>query len=247
MVDLHEDYKGSIDVEFRGLPSINLVSIIIEKGANWFERIAEATRRRYFTLEKDWNISVDRVDYQPELNGTILVPKSVDGKPLIFDGASVPMPWLVSFLTIGALRPLGVMLTASIVHDFAFKHGYLLVESDSGGTPKKVEIERHNVDRLFRDIIGTVNQVATIGWIAWFFVRAGWILGVKYNGKRFGGNPPLSVGLISLAVLSFLGFYLFDGWSFQESKFNHLVSFSVLLYLMFYVATLFTLQMRGNR
>jgi hypothetical protein len=239
MSDKPETYnEGKIYVEFSGIPSISLVSIIIKKGANSIQRIAEATRRRFFTLDKDWKIKLDRVDYMPELNGTITVPKIVNGNVVVFDGASVPLPWLVSFLSIGILRPLGVMLTASIVHDFAFKFGYLLVAREEDIAPKKVKIERHNVDRLFRDIIGTVNQVSAIGWLAWFFVRLGWLFGVKYNGKYFSGKPPIWVIIISAVCSVFLGIYLIDNWQFQENNFEFLVTCLIMLYLIFYIATI---------
>ncbi len=235
-----ETYNGTIQVRFSCLPSLKLVSVIVKEKASWFRHLAEATRRRFFTLDKDWHIELDNVDYKSELNGIITVPAEIEGEPVVFDGASVPLPWLVSFLSIGILRPLGVMLTASIVHDFAFKFGYLLVSSEKGVAPIKIPVERHDIDRLFRDIIGTVNQVVGVGWIAWFFVRLGW-LGVKYNGQFFGGNRPNCVLAITTIGLSFLGVYLFEDWQFQRENFDSLVIFSVSSYFIFYIATLIML------
>lgn len=162
--DKPEIYKGAIAVEFTGLPSINLVSVRLKKDSKWYQRIAEATRRRYFTLEKDWQITLDEIKYKADLNGIITIPRSVKETTVVFDGASVPMPWLVSVLNLGILRPMGVMLTASILHDFAYKYGYLLVTKKGGTTSQKVEVERHVIDRLFRDVIATVNQINFRGW-----------------------------------------------------------------------------------
>jgi len=45
------------------------------------------------------------------------------------------------------------MLIGSTIHDFAFKHGYLLVSSNQ--PPEKIPIERHIADALLRDLIAT--------------------------------------------------------------------------------------------
>lgn len=247
MSNKKETYNGAIWVRFNCLPAINLVSVIVKKKANWFQRIAEATRRRFFTLDKDWHIELGRIGYKPELNGTVTIPRIVEGKPVVFDGASVPLPWLVSFLSLGILRPLGVMLIASILHDFAFKFGYLLVSSEEGLPPKKVYVERDDMDHLFRDIIGTVNQVAGVGWVAWFFVRLGWLFGVKYNGKFFGGKSPTCVIMVAMTSLFFLSGYLLEGFQFQQQRLEFLVTFLVLFYLLFYVATVLVLKVRKAR
>jgi len=239
-----EIYNGSIWARF-SFPSINLMPII-KKNSNWLQRIAQATRRRFFTLEKDWHIELNRITYKPELNGIIIIPTRMEGKTIIFDGASVPLPWLVSFLSVGILRPLGVMLTASIVHDFAFKFGYLLIASEEGAEPKKVPVERHDIDHLFRDIICTVNQVAGVSWIAWFFVRLGWLLRVKYNGKVRGGDCPFGVIAFFVSSLSLLAWCLFSGFQFHQQRFDFLVMFFVLSYLLFYIATLFGIEKKKS-
>lgn len=214
-----ERYDGPISVKFTGLPSVNLISVILKADSKWYQKVAEASRRRFFTLVRDWKIEVDRVDYAKNINGTVVVPKSVDGKEIVFDGASVPMPWLVSFLSIGILRPLGIMLTASIVHDFAYKFGYLLVSKNGEEVPSKIPVQRHDVDRLFRDIISTVNGIGVFGWIAWYFVRIGWLIGVKYNNQYFGGKKPVGTGIFSVFLVFVLwwlmAIYYNDGHGFE--------------------------------
>lgn len=245
--ETEETYNGAIWVKFDGLPCISLVSVILKEKLGWFQRVAEATRRRLFTLEEDWQIQLGRITYKPELNGTITIPHTVGGEKVVFDGASVPLPWLVSFLSIGILRPLGVMLIASILHDFAFKFGYLLVSTQEGDVPKKVMVERQDIDHLFRDIIATVNQVAGVGWVAWFFVRLGWLFCVKYNGQYFGGKAPVGVITIASVVVFFLVGYLFEGFQFQQARLEFLVTFLVLLYLLFYAAIVLVLKIKKIR
>lgn len=182
-----ERYEGTINVEFADIPPVRLKTIIPRPDLNWLERLALATKRRFFNLRHDWLLKVENVAYDERLNGTIKVPAlDANGKEIPFDGASVPLPWLVSLLTIGILRPLGVMLTASVVHDYAYKYGHLQKED---GTV--VEIKRHIADQLFKDIIATVNKLPGVGYIAWLFVRLGWLF-VKYNGKPRGGEPPFA-------------------------------------------------------
>jgi hypothetical protein len=80
------------------------------------------------------------------LAGEIIIPQKVEGHLFELDGASIPLPWLVSLLTIGILRPLGVLLIASIVHDFAFRHGDRWVRKRNG------EVEKVSMTRDVPDV-----------------------------------------------------------------------------------------------
>ena len=196
-----ESYNGAIDVEFEGMPSIRLESFKPLNEVGMLERLAIATRRRRFSLVKDWTIELGEIDYSDELNGDVEIPsKDSNKKTIVFDGASIPMPWLVSLLSVGVLRPLGVILVGSIVHDYAYKFGSLRVSKD-GEEFKDIQLPRHKADKLFRDIVGTINRLPFVGYVAWYFVRIGW-LWVKYDGKHFGGKAPIAeyVLLISLLV-----------------------------------------------
>lgn len=194
-----EEYKGSISVKFEDIPPVRLQTIVADPELNLLERLALSTKRRLFTLHNDWVLDVDNVSYEPGLNGKIKIPAiDASGNEIVFDGASIPLPWLVSLLTIGILRPLGVMLIASIVHDYTYKFGHLQKED---GTV--VEIERHIADRLFKDIIATVNKLPAVAYIAWFFVRIGW-LKVKYNNMPRGGKAPFDEYFLLLALLLLL-------------------------------------------
>ena len=199
-----ENYEGAIDIEFEGMPSIRLESFkpIDETGV--LERLAIATRRRRFSLFRDWKIELADIDYSDELNGVVEVPtKNSNQNTIVFDGASIPLPWLVSLLTVGVLRPLGVILVGSIVHDYAYKFGSLRVSKD-GAEFRDIQLSRHRADMLFRDIVGTVNRLPFVGYVAWYFVRIGW-LWVKYDGEHFGGKAP--IGEYALLFLLLAGLW----------------------------------------
>lgn len=233
-----EHYEKTISVEFEAFPPVKLLTVSMKDDATPLQRLAEATRRRFFTLRDAWEVTLDKIDYEPKLNGVVTIPREVDGKEVVFDGASVPFPWLISFLTIGILRPLGVVLTASIVHDFAFKYGYLRVKKGPD-TFEKVTIQRHNADRLFRDIISTVNGLSNVGLVAWFFVRLGWFT-VKYDGKRWGGTPPFVQTFLFLFILITFGslFLLFP---------KATVLSLVVLYMAFYLLTIYIIHYDSGR
>jgi hypothetical protein len=222
----NEAYKGSIAVAFDDIPPVRLQSILAKKGLTLLGRIALAIKPREFTLRDDWFVDFDAISYAPSLNGTIKIPThDRDGKEIVFDGASVPLPWLVSLLTSGVLRPLGVMLTASLVHDYAYKYGHL---QKHDGTP--IEIERHVADRLFRDIIRTVSELPFVAFVAWFAVRLGWPV-VKYNKKPRGGKAPVVEYFSLFAVLALL--------ISTAADFNlpALVSVLVAIYVILYLVT----------
>lgn len=223
-----ELYEGSIKIKFDDIPPVRLKTIIPKQNSSWLERLALATKRRFFTLDKDWFINLEKITSEPRLNGTIKIPDlDESGKKIIFDGASIPLPWLISLLTVGILRPLGVMLISSIVHDYAYKYGHLLKED---GT--EIKIDRDVADRLLRDIIGTTNQLPVVGYIGWFFVRLGWIK-VKYNNKPRGGKAPvIEYSLFVLVVLLFIGLGI-------KFSFSLILFFFVILYLAFYCISIY--------
>lgn len=226
-----ENYDGTIDVEFEGMPSIRLESFKTIDDAGMLERLAIATRRRRFSLFEDWTIELGDIDYCDELNGVVEIPaRDSNKKSIIFDGASIPMPWLVSLLTVGILRPLGVMLMGSIVHDYAYQFGTLRI-SKGHEDFKEVTISRHRADRLFRDIVGTVNRLPFVGYVAWFFVRIGWAW-VKYDGKRFGGKAPIVEYVVLLMILAVL-WWLYSMMGLGLS----IIAFSSV-YVVLYLASL---------
>ena len=227
---MREEYKGSINVGFNGMPSIALETLIAPSNASALQRFSFATKRRRFTLQEDWEIDLSNIDYVEGLNGTVVVPKNdSNAKPNVFDGATVPVPWLVSLLTIGVLRPLGVMLIGSILHDYAYGNGVLPVRRD--GEIKEIPLKRHHADKLFRDIIGTVNSLPFIGYVAWLAVRIGWLV-VPYNGTFRTGRKPYSEYIFLAAVILLLSFIAF------KLGFDWLLYIFLGGYLVFYLISL---------
>lgn len=218
------------------LPRIIFKAISTKPDARWLLQFSTATKRRYFYLTEDWSVELDSQRY-PELSGSIVIPEKTDGERFEFDGASIPVPWLVSLLTIGVLRPLGVLLIASIVHDYAFRYGYLVVRrSAEQDQEEKVPVDRHRADDLFRDLITVVNGNRTVGRMAWYFVRLGYWIGVPYNGQKRTGSPPYAVGLSFVLSIVLLGILI---WHYTL----YVIAFSALaLYLALYVLTLHRLK-----
>lgn len=203
-------YYGVIDVEFDILPTL-IPQVLTTKASNPLERYNEAAQRREFQLVKDWSIKIDNAKYAEDLNGEIIIPQKYNDIETLVDGASVPLPWLVSLASLGILCPLGVMLTGSVVHDFAYEHGGLLYKKPDGTTEFR-EVRRDIVDDLFRDIIATINQLPLTSKVAWLVVRLGYF-GVKYNQKSQGGEfPTVAVGAAAVilvvlwGILSIFGF-----------------------------------------
>lgn len=237
---MKETHNGSIDVAFDGMPSIRLETYQAPAGAGFLQRLALATRRRRFSLRENWHITLDDVDFFRDLNGVVEVPaKHSDKQSIIFDGASIPFPWLISLLTVGILRPLGVMLVGSILHDYAYQYGSLRV-SRSGGAYEQVPLTRDRADRLFRDVVGTVNELPMVGYIAWFAVRIGW-LWVRYNGKRFGGKPPIAEYALLLVILGVLS------WLLMSLGLVKLLALATAGYFIFYFASLIAIRRMGLR
>jgi len=69
-----ERYDGAIDVEFEGMPSIRLESFKPLNEVGMLECLALATRRRRFSLVKNWTIELGEIDYSDELNGSVEIP-----------------------------------------------------------------------------------------------------------------------------------------------------------------------------
>ena len=77
------------------------------------------------------------------------------------------------------LSPVGLLLIPAIIHDFAYKHGYLLL---SDGSKYKEGAPQKYWDDLFKEISHYVNGFQAPGTIAWAAVR---IFGYRaWNGYR---------------------------------------------------------------
>jgi hypothetical protein len=215
-------YEATIRVDFEAWPHLIPQKLDTEPEIDGpLKAIRGASSRRFFTLADDWKVEIGPADgkedrYEEKLYGTVIIPTSykepLSNTPIEtrLDGASVPYPWIISFLSFGVLRPLGVMLLASIVHDFAFAHGGLLYKTEEDQNPRFEPIAREVADKLFYDIIVTVNNMEYTASLAWLAVRLGW-LWIPYADKslewkkppRKGKCPVIAFVTLSVALLLF--------------------------------------------
>ncbi|MEL6110609.1 MAG: DUF1353 domain-containing protein [Planctomycetota bacterium] len=237
-----ENYSGNIDVSIPNVPTIRLISIEFRENAGWLERLASATQKRKFALAEPWKVGLNRIEAPVELNGVVTIPVRYREELLKYDGASVPIPWLISFLSIGALRPLGVLLIPSIVHDFAFRFGELLVAPDYEQTPQVLKIERHEADLLFYNMIRSLNGDVLTASLAWVAVRLGWPV-VPYNGKRGGGEWPTLVYVCTVIGLLFGGALLYG--SVVTFGWRCTIGPIIGVYILLWLGTLFAPRVVG--
>ena len=202
-----EVYRKSIFLKFEKLPPIELKTVSPGNQTGWLNRLALASKRRLFSLRHDWEFELGSIEYEQNMNAKVIIPNSLNGQKIYFDGASIPLPWLVSLLTFGVLRPLGVMLIGSVVHDFAYKTGFLMINKD--GKTEQIPIQRHIADRLLRDIISTVNNMPVVAFFGWLFVRFGWLF-VRFNQQRFGGKVPYWEIPLAAGILILTGYLLIN-------------------------------------
>ena len=107
-----------------------------------------------FTYTRQWIVMKD---YQIVLPGypTILIPKG-----FIFDGASIPKMFR------GLLSPVGILLVAAIVHDYAYQYHYVMVCN------KKEYVSKAEADSLFLEIADYTNGLPWLNRIAYLAVKS---------------------------------------------------------------------------
>ncbi len=192
-------YTGEITIRVDELPALQ-PQVIPTRSDNRWQRFIAAGRRRSFTLARGFEMEVSGNAVPGNLSGTLVIPVKAKGVINVFDGASIPLPWVVSYASFGVLRPLGILLAASVVHDFAFQYGYLPVRRD--GRTRDVPVERHDADELFRLITATLNRSRFFSRLAWHAVRLGWWF-LPYAGQKRSGEVPLkSTVMAGVAVLA---------------------------------------------
>ncbi len=201
-----EQYEKPLQVAFK-MPAVQLVSMKsnTEKldaiGSRLTRSIVSwilSTRRRKFVLQNDFEIIVGGFS-MPELNGTLVIPAHRQHERIEFDGASIPMPWLVAALSFDVLRPLGALLIPSIVHDYLFYFGEVQVK----GSAEPVKIDRETADELFLRLFQSVSGMRWWPWVAWVAVRAGAPI-IPYHGDKGGWNK--QTVMVSITVLLLFAF-----------------------------------------
>lgn len=223
-------FRKHIDIEY-ALPEIILANMNLQNFSSEIDRVALCTSQRNFALAVNWDIFVDLIEYNPNLNGTIIIPTEVDDETVIFSGANIPAPWIFSTISMGILQPMGPLLTASIIHEFLYKYGFVLVQ-ESEEELKEVAVSRNHADRLFKDVVTCSTGSKFIGYLAYFAATTGWIFGKKYNGSRFNGTPPV-LNIIVLAAIIYIIFF-----AIANEGFGPLAAMVLFIYLTFYIASI---------
>lgn len=138
-----------------------------------------------------WIFSIRKWEVQQEWRHTLPAPYNeevVIPENYVFNGASIPRPfWIL-------LSPVGLLLIPSLVHDYAYSHGKLIILTKDG---KKVDYKagagRLFWDALFRRVALEVNGFAFINNIAWLgLVLFGWIAWLSNAKNRRQATGPQS-------------------------------------------------------
>lgn len=134
--------------------------------------------RWLFSIRK-WRLLEDWTFQLPHGGPEIVIPKD-----FVFNGASTPRPlWIL-------LTPTGLLLIPSLVHDFAYRYGYLWALNQHGKAYKYGEDkDRSDWDKVLGEVGKDVNGMAWITWCVQFALFiGGW---VAWNRHRKKPCPPL--------------------------------------------------------
>jgi hypothetical protein len=161
----------AFSVTFTKLPALQ-PQLIKTENKGIFSKILAMGMPREYELYEMWHVTINNFETEEGKIEDLDIYLPSETK---IDGASIPIPWVIAFLSLGLLRPMGILFTASIVHDYTYKYGLLPLSS---GRVKY--IKRHNADKLFKDMIYTINNTPVTAFIAWWGVRLGY-LGCKHS------------------------------------------------------------------
>ena len=104
----------------------------------------------------------------------------------IFDGASIPKPlWIL-------LSPVGLLLIAGLIHDAAYRYGYLWAVDEATGTVERYihrEGTRIDYDDLFLNINLEVNGMVLVDHLAAFMLAI--FSGIAWKENRMRNAPEI--------------------------------------------------------
>lgn len=236
--NLQLSYHKGISIEF-STPKIELTQLMLHSIKSEVDRIALNTACRRFTLRENWSMTIGEFKANEELNGEIIIPQKVDNKLVIFSGINHVGDWFFNIFTIGLLHPMGNLLAASIIHEFLYNYGFILIKD--GETMKQVEVSRDDADKLYRDIVKAKTGSSFVSLIALFPVRLSWLFGKQYNGGSFNGTPPILAVSILLAIL----FIVLSSVYFH--LFGPLFALICFAYISFYAASVILFSKYKNK
>jgi len=143
------------------MPVLKLVRIPT-KGVPWYKRALGIFKRREWELAGKWYF---RFPPTAGVAGTLILPEGFR-----FDAASVPR----LFWWIPGFSPVGVLMIPALIHDYAYRRGYLPVRLYRGDIISfGWGYKRTFWDNLFLKMSLYVNGVVLIDYIAWLGIRLG--------------------------------------------------------------------------
>ena len=158
---LDKDYEPPICFECKKMPLVRPVPIKTKGLPYWKAMWVWLSASRQWRLEDNWYFSINGQGY--------VIPMG-----FYFDGINFPPPINTWFL------PTGIMLTGSIVHDYAYKHHYLL---KANHTHDKI-LTRKECDVLFRHINTCVNGMRMLNYAGYLLIRLWGLMSWKSGTKR---------------------------------------------------------------
>jgi hypothetical protein len=111
-----------------------------------------------FSYTPEWKVVMNFWIILPDYQA-ILIPAG-----FVFDGASIPKIFR------GLLSPVGVLLVAAMVHDYAYQHHYIMF-GEHGPPIKKKYMSKAEADSLFLEIADYTNGLPWLNRIAYLAVR----------------------------------------------------------------------------
>ena len=136
------------------------------KNKKWWQRA-----RLHKSYVRNWEVYKQ---WKFKRFGTIFViPKS-----FIFDGASIPKYLWSSFGS-----PTGVLFVPGLIHDFAYRYGYIWVKYSDGEYGKYYGNQKH-WDDLFCELGKDMNNSKAVSRVAWSMLRMFGRFAWKANRKR---------------------------------------------------------------
>ena len=161
------------------MPALAPILIPTKKHDSLDRHIAWMNSVRKWELVENWQYRLSASCTEGDREITIVIPKG-----FVFDGASIPRPfWAI-------LHPSGLLLIPALVHDFAYRYGFLWEVVNPGkvcryrhksgcknkkaksGCKKAKSGCKKSWDKLFRKIGDEVNGVNGVNWVAWLAVYA---------------------------------------------------------------------------
>jgi hypothetical protein len=144
-------------------------------GKSWYKRL------KMWLFDPDvWELREDYIINIPVLNVTVLIPRGFRT-----DFASIPKAFHF------ALKPGGILLIPAIVHDWIYRHRFVL---GPGGEVIRKDITRSVADDIFRrmgvlqtgmhGVVGSAYYaLKAFGWIGWSAARKNETGSINLHGK----------------------------------------------------------------